>query len=116
MTPLDLNKATVKKMFKEALVETLYEHRGLFREVLADALEEVGLTEAIRRSASPATPPSGLSTWASEHDDPQDFSGTSRDCPCAVVLPTAHQSGGEGTTGRRESARSEVRWACSLTA
>ena len=49
MTPLDLNEATVKKVFKEALVETLYEHRGLLREALADALEEVGLTEAIRQ-------------------------------------------------------------------
>ena len=49
MTPLDLNEATVKKLFKEALVETLYEHRSLLREVLADALEEVGLTEAIRQ-------------------------------------------------------------------
>ena len=49
MTPLDLDEATVKKLFKEALVETLYEQRGLLREVLADALEEVGLTEAIRQ-------------------------------------------------------------------
>ena len=49
MTPLDLNEATVKNVLKEALVETLYEHRGLLREVVADALEEVGLTEAIRQ-------------------------------------------------------------------
>ena len=49
MTPLDLNEAAVKKLFKEALVETLYEQRSLLREVLADALEDVGLTEAIRQ-------------------------------------------------------------------
>ena len=49
MTPLDLNEATVKKVLKEALVETLYEHRGLLREALVDALEEVSLTEAIRQ-------------------------------------------------------------------
>ncbi|MCY4027545.1 MAG: hypothetical protein OXH75_14705 [Acidobacteria bacterium] len=49
MTRIEQNEATVKKVFKEALVETLYEHRGLLREALADALEEVGLTEAIRQ-------------------------------------------------------------------
>ena len=49
MARIEQNEATVKKVFKEALVETLYEHRGLLREALADALEEVGLTEAIRR-------------------------------------------------------------------
>ncbi len=49
MPPLELNEATVKRLFKEALVETLYERRSLLREVVAGVLEDAGLTEAIRR-------------------------------------------------------------------
>ncbi|MCY3846407.1 MAG: hypothetical protein OXH69_23020 [Acidobacteria bacterium] len=49
MTPLELNEATVKKLFKEALVETLQEHRSLLQEVLAEVLEDSGMTEAIRQ-------------------------------------------------------------------
>ena len=42
MPPLELNEATVKRLFKEALVETLYEHRSLLREVVAGVLEDAG--------------------------------------------------------------------------
>ena len=49
MTPLELNEATVKRLFKEALVETLHEHRSLLREVVAGVLEDTGMAEAIRR-------------------------------------------------------------------
>ena len=55
MTSLDLNEATVKKLFKEALVETLQEHRNLLREVLADALEDAGMMEAIRQGRRTGT-------------------------------------------------------------
>ena len=48
MPPLELNEATGKRLFKEALVETLYERRSLLREVVAGVLEDAGLTEAIR--------------------------------------------------------------------
>lgn len=49
MTPLELNEATVKRLFKEALVETLHEHRNLLREIVADVLDDAGMLEAIRR-------------------------------------------------------------------
>ena len=49
MTRIELNEATVKRLFKEALVETLYEHRSLLREVVAEVLEDAGMPEAIRR-------------------------------------------------------------------
>lgn len=49
MTPLELNEETVKRLFKEALVETLYEHRATLGEVLAEVLEDTGMAEAIRR-------------------------------------------------------------------
>ena len=49
MTPLELNEATVKRLFQEALVETLHEQRSLLREVVAEVLEDAGMAEAIRR-------------------------------------------------------------------
>lgn len=49
MNRIEQNETALKALFKEALVETLYEHRGLLREALVDALAEVGLTEAIRQ-------------------------------------------------------------------
>jgi hypothetical protein len=45
----DLREATVKKLFKEALVETLHEQRELLQDVLAEVLEDTALTAAIRQ-------------------------------------------------------------------
>ncbi len=42
-------KKTLKQTVKEALVETLREQRGLFREVVREVLEDIGMTEAIRK-------------------------------------------------------------------
>ena len=49
MPPLELKEATVKRLFGEALVETLHEHRSLLQEVVAGVLEDTGMAEAIRR-------------------------------------------------------------------
>ena len=38
----------LKKAMKEAIVETLNENRDLFREVMAEALEDFALGEAIK--------------------------------------------------------------------
>lgn len=38
----------LKKAMKEALVETLTEHRELIAEVMVEALEDFALTEAIK--------------------------------------------------------------------
>jgi hypothetical protein len=38
---------TLKQAIKEALVETFAEQRDLFREVVAEALEDLALAEAI---------------------------------------------------------------------
>ena len=49
MNPVELNETTVKRLFKEALVETLHEQRALLHEVLAEVLEDAGMAEAIRQ-------------------------------------------------------------------
>jgi hypothetical protein len=44
----DLREATVKKLFKEALVETLHEQRELLHDVLFEVLEDMALAAAVR--------------------------------------------------------------------
>ena len=41
------DRAKMKALFKEALVELIQERKELFTELLTDALEDVGLTRAI---------------------------------------------------------------------
>jgi hypothetical protein len=48
MSASSLNKRTLKTAMKEALVEALSEQRELLHEVIAEALEDFALTEAIR--------------------------------------------------------------------
>lgn len=48
MATAALTQQTLKRTFKEALAETLQEHRGLLREVFAETLEDFLLSEAIR--------------------------------------------------------------------
>lgn len=43
------DQETLKKVFKEALVEALQEQRELLHDVFAEVLEDVALTEAIRK-------------------------------------------------------------------
>ena len=42
------SKDSLKQALKEALIETLQEQRDMFREVVAEALEDFALAEAIR--------------------------------------------------------------------
>lgn len=44
---LTLDDAKTKELLTEALVELLQQNRGLFYEIILDALEEVGLANAI---------------------------------------------------------------------
>ena len=45
----ELREATVKKLFKEALVETLHEQRELLHDVLVEVLEDTALAAAVRQ-------------------------------------------------------------------
>ena len=41
------SESAIKAIFKQALTETLYEQRGLLRDVLAEVMEEIALSQAI---------------------------------------------------------------------
>jgi len=44
----ELSEATLKRLFKQAFVETLYEQRELSHDVFAEFLEHISLAAAIR--------------------------------------------------------------------
>ena len=48
MVQAGLSEDTLKKLFKEALTETLQEQRELLHDVFAEVLEDIALAEAIR--------------------------------------------------------------------
>ncbi len=48
MIPVETDRETIKKIFKESLAETLHENRQLFEEIIADVLEDLAMAEAIR--------------------------------------------------------------------
>jgi hypothetical protein len=45
---LTINEKQAKALFKEVLIELLEEERDLFFEVMLEAIEEIGLANAIR--------------------------------------------------------------------
>jgi hypothetical protein len=45
---LTINEKQAKALLKEVLIELLEEERGLFFEVMLEAIEEIGLANAIR--------------------------------------------------------------------
>ena len=49
----------LKKTFKEAIAETLHEERGFLHDIIAEVIEEIALSEAIRE---------GLNTKLVERD------------------------------------------------
>jgi hypothetical protein len=49
----------LKKTFKEAIAETLHEERGFLHDIIAEVIEEIALSEAIRE---------GLNTELIERD------------------------------------------------
>lgn len=49
MAEAGTDASELKRVFKEALSETLLEHRDLLQEMLTEALEDLGLSEAIRQ-------------------------------------------------------------------
>jgi hypothetical protein len=42
-----IDEAKLKDMLKTAVVDALYEHRELFKEIVEEAMEEIALTPAI---------------------------------------------------------------------
>jgi hypothetical protein len=49
MAQAGLSESALKKLFKEAITETLQEQRELLRDVFAEVLEDIAFAEAIRQ-------------------------------------------------------------------
>lgn len=55
MSQTSIPQDMLKEAMKEALTETFSEHRDLFREIMAEALEDFALTEAIKEGEQTKT-------------------------------------------------------------
>jgi signal transduction histidine kinase len=45
------DEGKIKQMMKEALIEALQEQKGIFHDLIVEALEDIALTRAIREGA-----------------------------------------------------------------
>ncbi len=45
---LSIDESRIKQLFKEALIEVIEEHRGVFHELLVEAIEDNALVRAIQ--------------------------------------------------------------------
>jgi signal transduction histidine kinase len=50
MLPLP-DEGKIKQLMKEALIEALQEQRGVFHDLIVEAIEDIALTNAIRQGA-----------------------------------------------------------------
>ena len=50
-----LDESKIKQIFKEALIEALEEKKDVFHELIAEAIEDIGLINAIREGQSTET-------------------------------------------------------------
>jgi len=51
MQTLTSDEGKIKQLMKEALVEALQEQRGVFHDLIVEAIEDIALTNAIREGA-----------------------------------------------------------------
>ncbi len=51
MQPLTSDEGRIKQLMKEALVEALQEQKGVFHDLIVEAIEDIALTNAIRQGA-----------------------------------------------------------------
>ena len=54
MSSIVIDDQTLKGLLKEALIEVLQERPGLLRDMLTEAVEDIGLSRAIREGESTA--------------------------------------------------------------
>ncbi len=52
MSSIVIDDQTLKSLLKDALIEVLQERPGLLRDMLVDAVEDIGLTRATREGES----------------------------------------------------------------
>ena len=51
MQTLTSDEGKIKQLMKEALVEALQEQKGVFQDLIVEAIEDIALTNAIREGA-----------------------------------------------------------------
>lgn len=44
----NIDEIKIKQLLKEVLIETLEEHKGVFHDLIAEAMEDIALSRAIR--------------------------------------------------------------------
>ena len=49
MSPIENDHEAIKRIFKESLTETLHENRELLEEIFSDVIEDLSLSEAIKK-------------------------------------------------------------------
>lgn len=54
MSSITIDDQTLRVLLKEALIEVLEERPGLFRDILTEAVEDIGLALAIKEGESTA--------------------------------------------------------------
>ena len=54
MSSITIDDQTLRVLLKEALIEVLEERPGLFRDILTEAVEDIGLARAIKEGESTA--------------------------------------------------------------
>ncbi len=52
MQPFPLDEGKIKQLMQEALVETLQEQRGIFHDLIVEAIEDIAMTNAIRQGVN----------------------------------------------------------------
>ncbi len=52
MKPLTSDEGRIKQLMKDALVEALQEQKGVFHDLIVEAIEDIALTNAIRQGAN----------------------------------------------------------------
>ncbi len=52
MQPLTIDEGKIKQLLKEALIEALQEQKGIFHDLIVEAIEDIALTNAIRQGES----------------------------------------------------------------
>lgn len=51
MQPLTSDEGRIKQLMKEALIEALQEQKGVFHDLIIEAIEDIALANAIRQGA-----------------------------------------------------------------
>ncbi len=52
MQPIRLDEGKIKQLLKEALVESLHEQKGVFHDLIVEAIEDIAFSNAIRQGAN----------------------------------------------------------------